>query len=468
VQRGNASVSSFDLVVIGSGPGGYVAAIRAAQLGMRVAIVERDRLGGVCLNWGCIPSKAILHAAELYDEVRRGVPGLVFEKLSVDYGAVIDASRKAADRLNRGVGSLMKKNAIEVVEGSGRVAGGGRVVVQNPDGERTLQASNVLVATGSTERVFEGVSVDGRRVTTSREALEARELPESVVIIGGGAVGLEFAYAYVTYGVKTTVIEMTEQLLPGIDAEVAGALEKSFARRKAAIRTSTAYRGLDVSGDGVAVTVEGEKGEEEIRAEQAFFAVGRRALTEGMGLEEAGVEVEKGFVKVGPDYRTTAEGVWAIGDVIGPPLLAHAASEEGVLAVEIMAGQQRKPLDPRRVPVCIYCQPQVASVGLSEAEARAAGVDVKVGKFPFAASGKAVAVRHTDGFAKLVTDARYGEILGCQVIGAGATELIAEVTLGMNLETTVREVAETSHAHPTMSEAIMEAALDAEGRVRNF
>jgi dihydrolipoamide dehydrogenase len=325
----------------------------------------------------------------------------------------------------------------------------------------------VLLATGSTERVFAGIAVDGERVVTSRQALEAKRLPASVVIVGGGAVGLEFAYTYATYGAQVTVVELTDQLLPGMDADVARALASAFQKRGAAIKTSTAYKGMEQNGAGVSVVVEGEKGEEELRAEQVFFAVGRAALVEGIGLEEHGVALERGFVRVGPDYRTSAEGIWAIGDVIGPPLLAHAASEEGVIAVEIMAGQAKKPLDPKRVPVCIYCQPQVASVGLSEAQARAAGFDVRVGKFNFAANGKSIATGHTEGFAKLVSDARYGEVLGCQVIGSGATELIAEVTLAMNLESTTHELAETSHAHPTLSEAIMEAALDAEGRVRN-
>jgi dihydrolipoamide dehydrogenase len=457
----------FDLAVVGSGPGGYVAAIRAAQLGMRVAIVEQDRLGGVCLNWGCIPSKAILHAAELYEAVSAGVPGLVFEKLAVDYGAVIDASRKAADRLSRGVASLMKKHKIEVVHGRGRLAGATRVVVLGEQGERELETARVLLATGSTERVFSGIAIDGKRATTSRQALEARELPKSVAIVGGGAVGLEFAYAYATYGVHTTVIEMADQLLPGMDADVAKALASAFVRRKAVIKTGTAYKGMQANGGGVTVAVAGPKGEEEIRADQVFFAVGRAALVEGLGLDAAGVRLERGYIAVGDDYQTNVPGVFAIGDVIGPPLLAHAASEEGVIAVEIMGGKARRRADPTRVPVCIYCQPQVASVGLSEAQAREAGRDVRVGRFPFAASGKSVATGHTEGFVKLVSDARYGEILGCQVIGAGATELVAEITLAMNLESTTHEVAETSHAHPTLSEAIMEAALDAEGRVRN-
>lgn len=461
-------MTRYDLVVIGSGPGGYVGAIRAAQLGMKVAIVEADRLGGVCLNWGCIPSKAILHSAEIYEAVRAGVPGLRVEGLSADWGAVIDASRTAADRLHRGVAGLMRKHGIDVHSGRGRLSGAGGVVVRGAEAEEALEATNVLLATGSREWVFPGVAVDGKRVLTSREALECRELPESIVVIGGGAVGLEFAYAYAAYGARVTVVEMQEQLLPGIDAEVAHALERSFARRHVNVRTRTSFKSVEASDHGAVVNVESEKGTEELRADQVLMAVGRRAIVEDLGLEGAGVALERGFVRVGPDYRTTADGVWAIGDVTGPPLLAHKASEEGIAAVEIMAGKRRKAVDLRRVPACIYCQPQVATVGLSEAEARAAGHEVRVGKFPFAASGKAVATGHTEGFVKLVVDARYGEILGGQAIGAGVTELIAEVTVAMNLESTVREIGETCHAHPTLSEALMEAALAAEGRTINF
>jgi dihydrolipoamide dehydrogenase len=461
-------MDSYDLAVIGSGPGGYVAAIRAAQLDMRVAIVEADRLGGVCLNWGCIPSKAILHSAEIFEAVRQGVPGLVVQGLSADYGAVIDSSRAAADRLNKGVGHLMKKNKIDVHQGWGKLTGGGLVTIRDGENESGLQARNILLATGSRELVLPGISVDGRRVLTSKEALVSRDLPGSIVVIGGGAIGLECGYWYSAYGVHVTVVEMADQLLPGMDSEVAQALERSLVRRKVAIKTSTSFKSMETNPSGVVVTVEGEKGEEELRADQVLVAVGRKAITEEIGLEDAGVEVEGGFIRVSPDYRTTAAGVWAIGDVIGPPLLAHKASEEGIAAVEFMAGHKRKPIDPRRIPACIYCQPQVATVGLSEAEAREAGHDVRVGKFPFVASGKAVGTGHTEGFVKLVTDAKYGEILGCQVIGHGVTELIAEVTLAMNLESTVHEVAETCHAHPTLSEAIMESALVAAGRGIHF
>jgi len=462
-------MKSFDLVVIGSGPGGYVAAIRATQLGLRVGIVEEDRLGGVCLNWGCIPTKAILKAAEQFDAVKNGkVPGLVTSGVEADYGAVIDASRKAADRLNKGVTGLMKKNQIEVLNGRGRIVGTGQVSVTGADGEEVVEAPKILIATGSTELILPGVEVDGSRVLTSREALENRELPGSLVVVGGGAVGLEFAYSYAAYGTEVTVIEMADQILPGFDTDVAQELTRSFTRKKVKILTETAFRGLEANGEGVAVTIEGEKGEEQLRADRILFGIGRRALTEDLGLETVGVEVEKGFIKIGKDYRTTAEGIYAIGDVTGPPLLAHKASEEGVAAVEFMAGERTQGLHYDRIPGCIYCQPQVATVGMTEQAAIAAGREIQVGKAPFVASGKAVGTGKTEGFVKIVADARYGEILGAHIIGADATELIAEVVMAMELESTVRELGEASHAHPTLSEMVKEAALAAEGRQLNF
>jgi dihydrolipoamide dehydrogenase len=422
----------------------------------------------VCLNWGCIPTKAILSSAELFEAVKHGVPGLSVEKLTADYGAVIDASRKAADRLARGVRSLMKKNKIEVVAGRGRLARGKQVIVTRDGAEDALEARNVILATGSTEFVFKDIAVDGKRVLTSREALESRERPESLLVIGGGAVGLEFAYAYNAYGTKVTVVEMKDQLLPGFDSEVARALTSSFTRSGMKVLTSTAYQALEVGASGVAVGVTGEKGDEVLRADQVLIAVGRRALVDDLGLDQREVALERGFIKVDSTYRTTAEGVYAIGDCSGPPLLAHKASHEGVAAVEIIAGERKHGIDPKKIPACIYCQPQVASIGLSEAEARAAGHDVKVGKAPFVASGKAVGTGHTEGFVKLVSDAKYGEILGCQMIGHGATELINEVALAMTLESTVREVGETSHAHPTLGEMVMQAALAAEDRALDF
>ena len=461
-------MQSYDLVVIGAGPGGYEAAIRGAQLGMQAAVVEAEHLGGVCLNWGCIPTKAILKAAEQFDEVRRGVvPGLLVSDIKPDYGAVIDASRKAADRLSKGVGFLLRKNKVEVLNGRGRLTGSGQVQVEG-ESATTVAGRHILIATGSTELLLPGVEPDGERVLTSREALASRRLPERLVVVGGGAVGLEFAYSYAAYGTEVTLIEMEEQILPGFDAEVAQALAQSFTRRKIAVRTKTAYRSIDASGEGVVVEVESEEGPELLRADQILFGIGRRALVEDLGLEQNGVELEKGFIVVGEDFRTTAEGVWAIGDVIGGPLLAHAASEEGIAAVEFMAGARTKPVNYDLVAACIYCQPQVASVGLHEEQARAAGHDVRVGKIPFVASGKAVGTGHTEGFVKLVADGRYGEILGCQIIGADATELIAEVVMAMALESTVTELGETVHAHPTMSEMVKEAALAVEGRSINF
>jgi dihydrolipoamide dehydrogenase len=434
-----------------------------------VGIVEEDRLGGVCLNWGCIPTKAILKAAEQFDAVKNGkVPGLVTSGVDADYGAVIDASRKVADRLNKGVTGLMKKNQIEVLAGRGRIVGTGQVSVTGADGEEVVEAPKILIATGSTELILPGVEVDGSRVLTSREALENRELPGSLVVVGGGAVGLEFAYSYAAYGTQVTVIEMADQILPGFDTDVAQELTRSFTRKKVKILTGTAYRGLEANGEGVSVTIEGEKGEEQLRADRILFGIGRRALTEDLGLEAVGVELEKGFIKVGKDYRTTAEGIYAIGDVTGPPLLAHKASEEGVAAVEFMTGERTQGLHYDRIPGCIYCQPQVATVGMTEQAAIAAGREIKVGKAPFVASGKAVGTGHTEGFVKIVADARYGEILGAHIIGADATELIAEVVMAMELESTVRELGEASHAHPTLSEMVKEAALAAEGRQLNF
>jgi dihydrolipoamide dehydrogenase len=462
-------MKSFDLVVIGSGPGGYIAAIRAAQLGMSTAIVEEEPvLGGVCLNWGCIPTKAILSSAEIFAAVKHGVPGLVIEGQSANYGQVIDASRSAADRLARGVASLMRKNKIEVLAGRARLAAGKEVVVTRDGASESVEARNVILATGSTEFVFPGVQVDGKRVLTSREALESREMPAAIVIIGGGAVGLEFAYSYNAYGAQVTIVEMQDQILPGFDKETADTLSRQFQRSGIKVLTKTAYKSLEVNGQGVVVHATGEKGDVELKADQVLLAVGRRALVADLGLEARGVAVERGFIKVDASYRTSAEGVYAIGDCSGPPLLAHKASHEGVAAVEIIAGLRKHGVDLKKVPACIYCQPQVASVGLSEAEAKAAGHEVKVGKAPFAASGKAVGTGHTEGFVKIVSDAKYGEILGAQIIGYGATELINEIALAMVIESTTTEVGETSHAHPTLGEMLMQAALAAEGRALDF
>ena len=341
---------------------------------------------------------------------------------------------------------------------SPRIAEPGQVLVSDGERESALEARNILLSTGSRELVLPGIEIDGRRVLTSRQALEKRELPESIVIVGGGAVGLEFAYTYAVYGVQVTIVEMMDQLLPGLDRELAEALAKSFTRRGVKIATSTTYRGLEVNDQGVVVTVEGEKGEQELRMDQLLLAVGRRARVEDIGLEQAGVQVENGFVAVGEDYRTAAPGIWAIGDVIGPPLLAHKASEEGKAAVEFMAGQRKKRVDPKTIPACIYCQPQVASFGLTEAQAVERRHKVKVGRSPFRANGKALGLGDYDGFVKIVADATSGEILGAHLVGPEVTELLPELVLAHNWELTPEEIARTVHAHPTLSEVLMEAA----------
>lgn len=460
----------YDLVVIGAGPGGYVAAIRAAQLGLRTAVVEKDRPGGVCLNWGCIPSKAILTSAELYEDLKHGEPyGIKVSGLSFDYAQVIRRSREVAGRLAKGVEYLLKKNKIPLVRGAGRIEGGNRVVVE-ADGQdpQRLDTDRILLATGSRERTLPGLEVDGTQVITSFEALTDREIPESIVIIGGGAIGVEFAYVYRTFGSRVTVVEMEPQLLPEVDADVARELERAFEKKGIEVLTGTTYDRLEKYPGRVEVMLNGGDGPKERTANKVLVAVGRAPLSDGLGLEDAGVGVERGFIQVDGRLRTANPAVSAIGDVNGPPLLAHAASEEGIAAVEFMAGRREKAVDPTRIPACIYCQPQVAVFGLSEEQARARGHEVKVGKFPFRALGKALASGHDEGLVKLVVEKEYGEILGCHIVGRGATDLIAEVGLARTLEATTAELTETVHAHPTLSEAILEAALAAEGRGINF
>jgi dihydrolipoamide dehydrogenase len=460
---------AYDLAVIGAGPGGYVAAIRAAQLGMQVAVIEADKLGGVCLNWGCIPSKALLTGAELVENLTRHGEtfGVTASGLTLDYGKLIDHSRKTADRLAKGVESLFKKNKITWVRGRGRLAGPGVVDVEG--GER-VEAAHVLLATGSTEWVPPGVTVDGERVLTSREALASKRRPDRLVVVGAGAVGVEFAYVYAMYGAKVTVLEMAGQMLPGADPDVAEVLQREFRRKGIEVRLGARFEGVKPDGAGVRVAVSSAKGAEELVADQVLVAIGRRPLSADLGLEAAGVEVNaRGFVEVDERGRTARPGVLAIGDLVGGALLAHKASEEGIAAVEFLAGKRTLPLDHGTIPACIYAQPQVASIGLTEAQARERHGDaLRVGRFPFTASGKALAAAHPAGFVKILAEPRYGQIVGAHVVGYGATELIAEIGLAMTLEATTSEIAATCHAHPTLSEAILEAALAAEGRGINF
>lgn len=462
------SEERYDIVVIGAGPGGYVAAIRAMQLGLRTAIVERDRPGGVCLNWGCIPSKAILTAADLYVQIRTAARwGIHTGAISLDYEQVIARSREAAERLARGVQSLLKKHRVALLRGTGRLEPGGVVVVEGEDQTR-VYGERVIVATGSTERSLPGLDIDGTCVLTSREALADTVLPASIVIVGGGAVGVEFAYLYRSFGVDVTLVEMRQHLLPELDVDLGTGLAREFTRSGIAILTAARFARFERTSAGCAVTVTTADGARTITAEKVLVAVGRAPLSAGLGLEELGVGLKQGFIEVDPQLRTACPWVYAIGDVTGPPLLAHAASAAGVAAVECIAGRRHHGVDRSRIPSCVYCKPEVASVGFSEAEAQSAGYEVTVGRIPFRAIGKAVAAGHMEGFVKLVADKHHGELLGCHVLGHGATELIGEANLGATLEATAADLGATVHAHPTLSEALMEAALAIQGASINY
>lgn len=466
--------SRYDLVVIGSGPGGYVAAIRAAQLKMKVAVIERDRPGGVCLNWGCIPSKALLNSAETMEAIRGAGKehGIEVGEIQFDFKKVIARSRATADKLSRGVRFLLKKNNIDLFEANATIAGPNSVALEAVEGKpapesSTLEAERILIATGSGERLFPGMQI-GDGVMTSKEALVCDTMPASVAIIGAGAIGLEFGYFYQAFGAKVTIIELEKQMLPGFDAEVAEELRRAFIKRGVTVMLGHGYKSMARGGSGWTVTVDAAGTEKKVEAEAVLVAVGRSPLGTNLGLEKVGVELERGFVKIDDSFRTTCPSIYAIGDVIRPPLLAHKASAEGIAAVEIMAGVRGPGFDLLSIAGCIYCEPEVATVGLSEAEAKARGIEVKIGKIPFRAIGKAVAIGHPDGFVKLVVSKEYSEVIGCQIIGNHATDLISEVVLGKTLEATTAEFGHTVHPHPTMSEAIMEAALAAEGEAINF
>lgn len=451
----------FDLVVVGGGPGGYVGAIRARQLGLRVALVEQEHLGGVCLNWGCIPTKSLLHTAEVLRRVQEaGRYGIETGPVSADFGKAIDLSRQAAQRLAKGVSFLMRKNGVHVVEGRGRLAGPDRVVVE-PSGEE-LVADKILLATGGRPRSLPGVELDGELVLSSRHALNRRELPGRVVIVGGGAIGVEFASIYRTYGAQVTVLEMLPHLLPNEEPELAQALERAFQRQGIQVRTGVRVAGLARHGGQVHLTLEGEA--EPLEADMVLMAVGTQPNSENLGLEELGIETDRGFVKVNEHMETTRPGIYAVGDLVGPPMLAHVASEEAVVAVEHMAGRPVPRLQPERMPRATYCEPQVASVGLTEAQARERGYEVVTGVFPLQANGKAVALQETGGLVKVVGERRYGQVLGVHLVGPQVTEILAEAGLAVNMETTLEELGGTVHAHPTIAEAVREAALAALGR----
>lgn len=456
----------YDLAVIGSGPGGYVGAIRAAQLGMKVAIIERDRLGGVCLNWGCIPTKALLRNAEIVSLLRRGEEfGFSFDNLRVDFSVAVKRSEQAARKLSKGVEYLMKKNKVTVVPGEGKLVGRGTVQVTK-DGKATeLHTERILLATGTRPREMAGVPIDGERVITSTEALSLPEIPRTMLIIGAGAVGVEFADIYHAYGSEIILIEMLPRLLPVEDAEISSFLERVFTKRGMKILTGSKVEEVAVKGEKVSLRVSKEGATEDITGDVVLVGIGRVPNVESLGLEKLGVTVDRaGFVKVNDRFETSAPGIYAIGDVIGGALLAHKAMAEAVVAVEGMAGVTVRKMDPFKIPNCTYCTPQVASVGLTEEQAKEQERQVKVGRFSFQASGKAVALGDTEGFVKVVADAEYGEILGLHIIGPEATEMIAEATMARTLEATLEEVHHSVHAHPTLSETVAEACLAALGR----
>ena len=449
------------MVVVGSGPGGYVAAIRAAQLGLTVAAVEDDRPGGVCLNWGCIPTKALLRNAEVAHLVQTSERfGIKVDNVRLDYAEAVKRSRGVADRMAKGVEFLFRKNKIALVPGTGTLTSRTTVEVKGASGVETLEAGAVILATGSQPRSLRGVAIDEKTVISSNGAVRNEARPASIVVIGAGAVGMEFADVYAAYGTQVTVLEALERALPVEDAEASALIARLFGRRGITVKTGVKVSAVTAGGAGAIVeTTDGK-----VEAEQVLMAVGRGARTAGLGLEALGVQIERGFVKVSPTMETSVKGLYAVGDVAGPPLLAHKAMAEGVVAAEAIAGRTPRPVDYTNVPSCTYCRPQVASIGLTEARARDNGREVMVGKFPFTASGKAVALGETDGFVKVVADKASGEILGVHIVGPEATEIIHEFAVGRTLEATVEEIMHTIHAHPTLSEAALEATLAALGQ----
>jgi dihydrolipoamide dehydrogenase len=462
---------SFDIVIVGSGPGGYVAAVRAAQLGLKTACIEGKHLGGICLNWGCIPTKSLLRNAEVIENVRHAEEyGVSVGEIAIDFPKIIKRSRDVAGKMSKGVAFLFKKYGVTHIEGFGRLLAPGKVGVFDKEGHALdeVTATHIVMATGARPRTIPGISIDRRRVISYFEAMSLEKLPASLVVLGAGAIGVEFAYFYSTLGTQVTIVEMMPNILPIEDEDVSKELERNFRKKKIAIRTKTKVEGIDTAEEGVRVRVSSDKGEEVLEAEIALMAIGIQGNIENIGLEALGVELDRGYIKVDQQYRTNVPGIYAIGDVVGPPWLAHVASAEGITCVEAIAGLNPHPIDYGNIPGCTYCQPQVASVGLTEKKAREQGYDLKIGKFPFTASGKAVAAGHPEGFVKLVFDARYGQLLGAHIIGAEATELIAEATLGRTFETTEHELIKTVHAHPTMSEAMMEAAAAALGESVNI
>ena len=449
--------TQYDVAIIGGGPGGYVAAIRAAQLGKKTVVIEKAALGGICLNWGCIPTKALLKSAEVLRSAQKAKKfGVTVSGVDVDFPAIIKRSRQVAGSLSKGVDFLMKKNEVDVMVGTAKLMGNNQISI---DDEQQVTADRIIIATGARPRPMPGAAFDGEVIISSKEAMSLDSAPEKLVVVGAGAIGVEFADFYAAMGSQVTLVEMLPQILPIEDEEVSIELQKMFKRKKIKTHTESMVEAISVSGGRANVKVKTKTGDLlELEADKVLIAIGVLGNTENLGLDTAGVELEKGWIKTNDYLQTTAAGIYAIGDVAGPPWLAHVASHEGITAVEHLAGLNVKPMHYDNVPGCTYCTPQVASIGLTEKAAREAGHDIKIGKFPYRVSGKAMASGETDGFTKLIYDARYGELLGAHIIGAEATELIAEIGLARSLEATHEAVLGTIHAHPTLSEMIMEAS----------
>jgi dihydrolipoamide dehydrogenase len=458
----------YDLIIIGSGPGGYVAAIRAAQLKMKVAVVERAELGGICLNWGCIPTKSLLKSAQVFEYLTHASDyGITISgEAKPDFCAIISRSRNVAAGMSKGVQFLFKKNNIEHIKGFGRLGGGNTVEVQNQEGNRqNYTAKSIIIATGARSKELPNLKQDGKKIIGYREAMTLDKQPESMVVVGSGAIGSEFANFYQALGTNVTLVEFLPRIVPVEDEEVSKQLERSFKKIKMKVMTHSTVESVDTSKEKCQVTIKTPKGSEVVEADIVLSAVGITTNLEDIGIEKAGVKTDKGKVVVDDYYRTSVEGVFAIGDIVHGPALAHVASAEGIICVEKIAGIDPEPLDYKNIPGCTYTTPEIASCGLTEAAAREAGYDIKVGKFPFTASGKASAAGAKDGFVKLIFDSAYGELLGAHMIGANVTEMIAEIVVARKLETTAHEIIKSVHPHPTMSEAIMEAAAAAYGEV---
>lgn len=459
--------NKYDVIVVGSGPGGYVAAIRASQLGFKVGVVEKAELGGICLNWGCIPTKALLKSAQVFEYINHASDyGIKVEKPTADIGEIVKRSRGVAEGMSKGIQFLFKKNKIEQIKGFGKLAAAGKINVTDDAGTTTMyEADHIIMATGGRSRVLPNLPQDGKKIIGYREAMVLDKQPKSIVIVGSGAIGVEFAYYYNAIGTDVTVVEFMPNIVPVEDIDVSKALEKNFKKQGIKVMTNSSVESVDTSGKTNKVKIKTANGEEIIECDVVLSAVGVSTNIEGIGLEEVGVATDKGKVLVDDYYRTNIPGVYAIGDIVHGPALAHVASAEGIICVEKIAGQHPHPLNYGNIPGCTYCSPEIASVGLTEKAAKEQGYDIKVGMFPFSASGKASAAGAKDGFVKVIFDAKYGEWLGAHMIGANVTEMIAEVVVARNLETTGHEIIKSVHPHPTMSEAIMESAAMAYGEV---